>query len=158
MSETCDAIKMNLISSVSGDGRTYKHVVEYPFFTLETFDHGGNYAASSSSSFLVSLGGLVCSRSVKLLDRMEDPEKSLMRDNWWLELRNEIKSHMEAFSCNCVVGYSEFTTMYEDLMVLSAMGTAANLDPVFSPHRINLAFSSLSIDYPSENSEQVTLQ
>ena len=99
----------------------------------------------------------MCSRSVKLLDRMEDPEKSLMRDNWWLELRNEIKSHMEAFCCNCVVGYTEFTTMYEDLMVLSAMGTAANLDVTFSPQRSNhmLAFPSMSIDLPSDICEQV---
>ena len=99
----------------------------------------------------------MCSRSVKLLDRMEDPEKSLMRDNWWLELRNEIKSHMEAFCCNCVVGYTEFTTMYEDLMVLSAMGTAANLDATFSPQRSNhmLPFPSMSIDLPSDICEQV---
>ncbi|XP_063712159.1 C2 domain-containing protein 5-like [Symsagittifera roscoffensis] len=138
------------------DSRIYKHVVEYPFFTLLTFEHGGHNSASNPYSFITSIGGLVCARSVKLLDRMEDPEKSLMRDNWWLELRIEIKSHMEAFSCNCVVGYSEYTTMYEDLMVLSAMGTAANLDPAFSPKRSNLlAFSSMSIDHP-ESSEQLS--
>ncbi|KNE63843.1 hypothetical protein AMAG_19075 [Allomyces macrogynus ATCC 38327] len=51
-----------------------------------------------------------------------------MRDGWWQELREEVKQHAKALRCAYVVGYTETTTVHNDLMVLSATGTAANLD------------------------------
>ena len=51
------------------------------------------------------------------------------RDLWWTEIRTEMRSHMRALDCNCVVGYSERTTIKDELIVLSAIGTAAILNP-----------------------------
>lgn len=51
------------------------------------------------------------------------------RDLWWTEIRTEIRSHMRALDCNCVLGYSERTTIKDELIVLSAIGTAATLNP-----------------------------
>jgi len=54
-------------------------------------------------------GGLVCSRSVKLLEHnTEEPES---RDLWWHELRMEVRSHARALACNVVLGYREESTI-----------------------------------------------
>ncbi|XP_078671232.1 C2 domain-containing protein 5-like isoform X2 [Branchiostoma floridae x Branchiostoma belcheri] len=93
-------------------------VMEYPFFTLRSFQPG----------FLQSLGGVVSARSVKLLDRIHNPDEPETRDAWWIELRQEIRSHAHALGCNAVVGYSESTSICDELIVLSAAGTAALLN------------------------------
>ncbi|KAJ3365269.1 hypothetical protein GGF32_009774 [Allomyces javanicus] len=74
---------------------------------------------------LVHVGGIVTAKSVKLLG---DEETEATRDGWWQELREEVKQHAKALRCAYVVGYTETTTVHNDLMVLSATGTAANLD------------------------------
>lgn len=51
----------------------------------------------------------------------DEPET---RDVWWAEIRTEIRSHMKAMSCHAVVGYSEQTTIRDELIILSAIGTA----------------------------------
>lgn len=56
-------------------------------------------------------GGTVSARSVKLLDRTHTPEELETRDNWWTQLRMEIRSHARALACNVVLGYEEFTTI-----------------------------------------------
>uniref|UniRef100_A0A8P0PE15 C2 domain-containing protein 5 n=1 Tax=Canis lupus familiaris TaxID=9615 RepID=A0A8P0PE15_CANLF len=91
---------------------------EFPFFTLTAFPPG----------FLVHVGGVVSARSVKLLDRIHNPET---RDAWWAEIRQEIKSHAKALGCHAVVGYSESTSICEEVCILSASGTAAVLNPRF---------------------------
>lgn len=53
------------------------------------------------------------------------------RDKWWIEIRNEIRSHMKALSCHIVLGYTETKSVYEDVCVLSATGTAAMVDETF---------------------------
>jgi hypothetical protein len=53
------------------------------------------------------------------------------RDKWWIEIRNEIRSHMKALSCHIVLGYNETKSIYEDVCVLSASGTAAIVDETF---------------------------
>eukprot|EP00058_Branchiostoma_floridae_P011971 XP_002597459.1 hypothetical protein BRAFLDRAFT_222911 [Branchiostoma floridae] len=93
-------------------------VMEYPFFTLRSFQPG----------YLQSLGGVVSARSVKLLDRIHNPDEPETRDAWWIELRQEIRSHAHALGCNAVVGYSESTSICDELIVLSAAGTAALLN------------------------------
>ena len=68
-------------------------------------------------------GGLVCCRSVKLLEgELED--NRTQRENWWQEIRQEIRSHARCLGCNIVVGYTEETSIWDDLVVLSASGTA----------------------------------
>ncbi|XP_061772826.1 C2 domain-containing protein 5 isoform X13 [Nerophis ophidion] len=92
---------------------------EFPFFTLTSFPPG----------FLVHVGGVVSARSVKLLDRIHNPDEPETRDAWWEEIRQEIKSHAKALACHAVVGYSESTSICEEVCILSASGTAAILNP-----------------------------
>ncbi|XP_076127037.1 C2 domain-containing protein 5 isoform X1 [Alosa pseudoharengus] len=91
---------------------------EFPFFTLTSFPPG----------FLLHVGGVVSARSVKLLDRIHNPDEPETRDAWWEELRQEIKSHGKALGCHAVVGYSESTSICEEVCILSAVGTAAVLN------------------------------
>ncbi|XP_071199574.1 C2 domain-containing protein 5-like isoform X5 [Salvelinus alpinus] len=112
---------------------------EFPIFTLTCFPPG----------FLVHVGGVVSTRSVKLLDRIHNPvlgntrsyklldwnsvaaDEPETRDAWWEEIRQEIKSHAKALGCHAVVGYSESTSICEEVCILSASGTAAMLNPRF---------------------------
>ncbi|XP_055250131.1 C2 domain-containing protein 5 isoform X8 [Moschus berezovskii] len=94
---------------------------EFPFFTLTAFPPG----------FLLHVGGVVSARSVKLLDRIHNPDEPETRDAWWAEIRQEIKSHAKALGCHAVVGYSESTSICEEVCILSASGTAAVLNPRF---------------------------
>uniref|UniRef100_A0ABM5GDU3 C2 domain-containing protein 5 isoform X20 n=1 Tax=Pogona vitticeps TaxID=103695 RepID=A0ABM5GDU3_9SAUR len=116
---------------------------EFPFFTLTAFPPG----------FLLHVGGVVSARSVKLLDRIHNPafvgimgntrsyklldwnsfnsDDPETRDAWWAEIRQEIKSHAKALGCHAVVGYSESTSICEEVCILSASGTAAVLNPRF---------------------------
>ena len=68
-----------------------------------------------------------------------------IRDAWWIELREEIRSHARTLGCQAVLGYSEVTTIHEEIIVLSAIGTAANLS-------INLGLTGVAPlhfpDYP----------
>ncbi|XP_077049912.1 C2 domain-containing protein 5 isoform X9 [Siphateles boraxobius] len=115
---------------------------EYPFFTLTSFPPG----------FLLHLGGVVSARSVKLLDRIHNPDEPETRDAWWEEIRQEIKSHTKALGCHAVVGYSESTSICEEVCILSASGTAAILSsrfmqdgPLETDHRLSrqpLVFST----------------
>lgn len=79
-------------------------------------------------SVKLRVGGLVLARSVKYLGKlatsMMDQET---RDGWWAELRDEIRSHAKVLCCTHVIGYTETTTIYDDVMILSATGTAATL-------------------------------
>uniref|UniRef100_A0AAX7USI3 C2 domain-containing protein 5 n=1 Tax=Astatotilapia calliptera TaxID=8154 RepID=A0AAX7USI3_ASTCA len=95
------------------------HIGEFPFFTLTSFPPG----------FLLHVGGVVSARSVKLLDRIHNPDEPETRDAWWEEIRQEIKSHARALGCHAVVGYSESTSICEEVCILSASGTAAILNP-----------------------------
>uniref|UniRef100_A0A4W6DAN8 C2 domain-containing protein 5 n=1 Tax=Lates calcarifer TaxID=8187 RepID=A0A4W6DAN8_LATCA len=95
------------------------YLQEFPFFTLTSFPPG----------FLVHVGGVVSARSVKLLDRIHNPDEPETRDAWWEEIRQEIKSHAKALGCHAVVGYSESTSICEEVCILSASGTAAILNP-----------------------------
>uniref|UniRef100_A0A8C0EIS8 C2 calcium dependent domain containing 5 n=1 Tax=Bubo bubo TaxID=30461 RepID=A0A8C0EIS8_BUBBB len=104
-----------------GSPHRFCRMREFPFFTLTTFPPG----------FLVHVGGVVSARSVKLLDRIHNPDEPETRDAWWAEIRQEIKSHAKALGCHAVVGYSESTSICEEVCILSASGTAAVLNPRF---------------------------
>nr|XP_015835897.1 PREDICTED: C2 domain-containing protein 5 isoform X1 [Tribolium castaneum] len=90
-------------------------MLEYPFLTMTKYPQG----------FITQLGGAVSARSVKLLERISNLEEPESRDTWWSEIRMEIRSHARALNCNAVLGYSETTSICEDVCVLSASGTAA---------------------------------
>jgi hypothetical protein len=76
----------------------------------------------------VRIGGLVTARSVKYLgklaSKLSDQET---RDGWWQELRDEIRSHARTLCCSHVIGYSEASTIHDDVCVLSLTGTAATV-------------------------------
>ncbi|GAB0096729.1 C2 domain-containing protein [Sergentomyia squamirostris] len=108
-------------------------MLEYPFLTLDKYPPG----------FIIHLGSAVCSRSVKLLERVPNPDEPETRDSWWTELRMEIRSHARALGCNVVLGYSETTAITEDVCVLSATGTAALINFPYSSEQPVRMTSSL---------------
>jgi hypothetical protein len=76
----------------------------------------------------VKLGGLVLARSVKYLGHSEGINNDVnTRLEWWKELRDEIKAHAKVLCCRYIIGYSETCTIYGDICILSALGTAAEL-------------------------------
>ncbi|KAK2717476.1 hypothetical protein QYM36_006301, partial [Artemia franciscana] len=91
---------------------------EYPFLTLSIYPR----------SFVVHIGGIVSARSVKLLDRITNPDEPETRDAWWAELRMEIRSHARTLGCTFVLGYTEQTSICDEVCILSASGTAAVVD------------------------------
>ncbi|XP_071574192.1 C2 domain-containing protein 5 isoform X2 [Temnothorax nylanderi] len=90
-------------------------MLEYPFITMQHYPPG----------FILHIGGLVSSKSVKLLERISNLEEPEGRDSWWTEIRMEVRSHARALGCNVVIGYKEETSICDDVCVLSASGTAA---------------------------------
>ncbi|XP_065349897.1 C2 domain-containing protein 5 isoform X3 [Cloeon dipterum] len=119
-------------------------LLEYPFLTLNKYPCG----------FIARFGGMVCARSVKLLERnTEEPES---RDLWWHELRMEVRSHARALACNVVLGYREESTINDDVCILSASGTAAVVNMQHRDgHRIScrkFKSNKSSKKEPSENS------
>ncbi|KAL1427628.1 hypothetical protein MTO96_017324 [Rhipicephalus appendiculatus] len=95
-------------------------MLEYPFITMKQFPQG----------FIQSIGGVVSARSVKLLDQINNPDEPETRDAWWTELRKEIRSHTRSLGCNVVLGYNETTNICDEVVILSASGTAVLLNPV----------------------------
>uniref|UniRef100_A0A3B3SBD3 C2 domain-containing protein 5 n=1 Tax=Paramormyrops kingsleyae TaxID=1676925 RepID=A0A3B3SBD3_9TELE len=112
---------------------------EFPFFTLTCFPPG----------FLIHVGGVVSARSVKLLDRIHNPDEPETRDAWWEEIRQEIKSHAKALGCHAVVGYSESTSICEEVCILSASGTAAILNPKFMQEGCLDSYSEHRLEDPA---------
>ncbi|CAH0562674.1 unnamed protein product [Brassicogethes aeneus] len=132
-------------------------MLEYPFLTMSKFPTG----------FILQIGGAVSARSVKLLERITNVEEPESRDTWWSELRMEIRSHARSLNCNAVLGYSETTSICDDVCVLSAIGTAAvigfmytdenedsigNLPVIQKPHNLpkNIMTTSLDRNFDKE--------
>lgn len=109
----------SIASGAKNSINNYKYL-EQQIFTLHEFPPGTVF----------NLGGIVSARSVKLIEN-DDVET---RDAWWNELRDEIKSHARVVGCSHIIGYQEVATINDELIVLSAVGTAANLDmAAFTP-------------------------
>eukprot|EP00090_Calanus_glacialis_P002820 TRINITY_DN12088_c0_g1_i1.p1 TRINITY_DN12088_c0_g1~~TRINITY_DN12088_c0_g1_i1.p1 ORF type:complete len:1008 (-),score=354.04 TRINITY_DN12088_c0_g1_i1:52-3075(-) len=92
-----------------------KEMPEFPFLTITKLPPG----------FLLHLGGMVSSKSVKLLEELDDREDSDAREAWWVEIRQEVRSHAKALGCNMIVGYQEKTVIWDDVLILTSSGTAA---------------------------------
>ncbi|KAG0331381.1 hypothetical protein BG000_010966 [Podila horticola] len=109
----------SIASGAKNSINNYKYL-EQQIFTLHEFPPGTVF----------NLGGIVSARSVKLIEN-DDVET---RDAWWDELRDEVKSHARVLGCSHIIGYQEQATINDELIVLSAVGTAANLDmTAFTP-------------------------
>lgn len=101
------------------------------------------------AGFIVHLGATVSARSVKLLEKAAEKDDMETRDGWFNELRMEIRGHAKSVGCNVILGYSESTTISDDVTVLSATGTAAV---------INLQYASdLTNAHTSLNSKELLL-
>ncbi|XP_063706264.1 C2 domain-containing protein 5 isoform X3 [Culicoides brevitarsis] len=116
-------------------------MLEYPFLTMSKFP----------PNFILHLGATVAARSVKLLERIPNPDEPETRDSWWKELRMEIRSHARAIGCNIVLGYCETTTITDDVCVLNATGTAAivnfnNVDESFVENLVTSKKDGSSIE------------
>lgn len=87
--------------TVGGKTTDSMDMLEYPFLTMTKYPMG----------FILHLGATVAARSVKLLERVPNPDEPEVRDSWWTELRMEIRSHARSLGCNVVLGYAETTTI-----------------------------------------------
>lgn len=94
---------MRMGQTVLGKNTTSEGIdmLEYPFLTMTKYPAG----------LILHIGATVAARSVKLLERVPNPDEPEIRDSWWTELRMEIRSHARSLGCNVVLGYSESTTI-----------------------------------------------
>lgn len=67
------------------------------------------------------LGATVSARSVKLLEKAAEKDDVETRDAWFNELRMEVRSHAKSVGCNVILGYSEATSVSDDVIVLSGI-------------------------------------
>eukprot|EP01138_Halocafeteria_seosinensis_P011276 gb/GECG01011518.1/.p1 GENE.gb/GECG01011518.1/~~gb/GECG01011518.1/.p1 ORF type:complete len:1646 (+),score=234.79 gb/GECG01011518.1/:1-4938(+) len=75
-----------------------------------------------------NVGGLIAARSVKYLGRLHaDVYDRDRRDQWWTELRDELKQHALRLRCSQILGYEESVIISEDVAILSITGTAVRL-------------------------------
>lgn len=84
---------------------------------------------------LRSIGGVVSAKNVKLLSRSRSQliasnvvSELELRQEWFDEMRHEIREHARLLRCNVVYGYSEQVAIYDDLFLVMAHGTAARCD------------------------------
>eukprot|EP00730_Choanoeca_flexa_P003927 TRINITY_DN11540_c0_g2_i1.p1 TRINITY_DN11540_c0_g2~~TRINITY_DN11540_c0_g2_i1.p1 ORF type:complete len:988 (+),score=238.05 TRINITY_DN11540_c0_g2_i1:79-3042(+) len=91
---------------------------EIPLLTMCSFPAG----------FLIRLGGIVVARSIKLLNRIDNPDETDARDAWWDELRSEVRASARQLGYSAVVGYVETTSICNNICLLSATGTAAQVN------------------------------
>jgi hypothetical protein len=70
----------------------------------------------------IIFGASVSARSVKLL-----VSNTTERDVWWEELRKEIEKNALSLDCTHILGYRESVEIFEDIMILSASGTAVKI-------------------------------
>jgi len=90
-------------------------MTEFPFLTMTRFPPG----------FIQNIGGMVSAKSVKLLEELDDREDGDTREQWWSEIRQEVRSHARALGCNIIFGYQEKTVIWDDVIILSGSGTGA---------------------------------
>ena len=66
--------------------------------------------------------------------------------------KNKVRSHARALHCAAVVGYSEHSTIFNDVVVLSASGTAVTIRNLVAPDAAQLktleSFAALMAEKP----------
>ena len=67
-------------------------------------------------------GSTVSVRSIRLISL-----KTTERDSWWAELREEITKNALSMNCTHIIGYREVVSIYKDVMILNAFGTAVKI-------------------------------
>ena len=79
-------------------------------------------------------------------------EKTTERDTWWQELRKEKEKNALFLDCTHIMGYLEINYFYENLMIMSAYGTAIKLrNRKSSQNHVNQAFNELQKTMSNKN-------
>ncbi|SCO65673.1 conserved Plasmodium protein, unknown function [Plasmodium vivax] len=110
------------------DLKLYKRDSTLPNSTFNFVDVILLTVDSLPNSVKYTYGGLVAAKSVKVLHQRLTEQH---RDEWLLEIRDEIKSNAKFLSCNVILGYKEDTYIYNDVIILFCYGTAINVMPSF---------------------------
>ncbi len=98
-------------------------------------------------NFEILFGASVSARSVKIIN-----EKTTERDTWWQELRKEMEKNALFLDCTHIMGYLEINYFYENLMIMSAYGTAIKLrNRKSSQNHVNQAFNELQKTMSNKN-------
>lgn len=79
-----------VMSSIDLHNTTQFKAIDIKMYTMTSFPLGA----------ISGIGGLVSATSIKVIDNDEKE----MRDHWWTELRDEIKSHAKVLSCTAIIG------------------------------------------------------
>ena len=77
-----------------------------------------------------AIGGVVAARSVKLFSETgKYTATSTIEDldHWLNDVREEVKSHAKLLNCSMVLGYSEQVTIWNELYIVTAIGTAVRV-------------------------------
>ncbi|XP_050824745.1 C2 domain-containing protein 5 isoform X2 [Gopherus flavomarginatus] len=118
--------------SAGKEGGPFKALLRQQTQTaLEQRKYPFEFLVSFPATLVLHVAGPVSARQVNILDLIHNSDEPETRDAWWAEIRQEIKSHAKALGCHAVVGYSESTSICEEVCILSASGTAAVLNPRF---------------------------
>jgi hypothetical protein len=72
-------------------------------------------------------GSTVSARSVQLLTNPQGNEIDRDLDYWWDDIREEICKSAAAIGCTHVMGYRESVSIFHEIMVMTAFGTAIKL-------------------------------
>lgn len=114
---------VKLVEIDKEDSSTFPNTLPVLPATMELFTLKS--LPSSFNALLKGIGGVVSSRAVKLLSGHEN---KMEREQWLFEIREGIKSNTKSMKCTHVIGYSESITVSNDLLIISAVGTAIHLD------------------------------
>jgi hypothetical protein len=77
-----------------------------------------------------AIGGVVAARSVKLFSQTHKYSTTSAvedLDHWLNDVREEVKSHAKLLNCSVVLGYTEQVTIWNELYIVTAMGTAVKI-------------------------------
>lgn len=94
--------------------------------------------SSLPAGCVTALGGVVSARAIKLISEagVDHPDARIggsggeenVRESWFNELREDIRSHARLLNCNAVLGYREEIRVQGDIYLLSAEATACRVD------------------------------
>jgi len=106
-------------------------------FTMKAFPKGVR----------LEIGGAVSVHAVKLM-----PAKRTQAtwDQWWSDVRDEVKTNANSLGCTHVAGYAEHACVMSDIVILSAFGTAANYEEEGNPQAGVRPFKEAATGSPCE--------
>lgn len=116
-----------LLSTKSPAPIEFENDIKVKFYSSNRFYETHLNTSNNSSQHNMTMMryvSLVSARSVKLISS-KTTEAEI--DSWWTSVREEMRQHAIALSCNSIVGYKEFLETCDDLIIISALGTAVDI-------------------------------